>query len=115
MIRSAPILLAACLATPTAAEEGPSLLERGAEMFLEGLLQEIEPALDEMQQFAERAGPAMRDFLKTMGPMLGDVLDQVEDWSVYEAPEILDNGDIIIRRKPDRPEPLPDAEDQIEI
>jgi hypothetical protein len=24
----------------------------------------------------------------------------VEDWSVYEMPEILPNGDIIIRKKP---------------
>lgn len=40
-----------------------------------------------------------------MGPKLRAVLEDVEDWSVYEAPEVLDNGDIIIRRKPDVPEP----------
>ena len=26
-----------------------------------------------------------------------------QDWSAYEAPEMLPNGDIIIRRKPDHP------------
>ena len=36
-----------------------------------------------------------------MGPALGSILESVEDWSVYEAPEILPNGDIIIKRKPE--------------
>ena len=39
-----------------------------------------------------------------MGPALAEIADKVEDWSRYEAPEILPNGDIIIRRKPDLPE-----------
>jgi hypothetical protein len=34
-----------------------------------------------------------------------DIMDEVKDWSVYEAPEMLPNGDIIIRRKPDAPPP----------
>lgn len=74
--------------------EPPSLMERGLELFLEGLVQEIEPALEGMQ-----------DFVAQMGPALGDILDQVEDWSVYAPPEILPNGDIIIRRKKDPPSP----------
>ena len=81
------------------AEDAPSLMERGAQMFLEGLLQEVEPRLDELQDLADEFGPAMRGFFEEMGPALGSLLEQVEDWSAYHPPEILLNGDIIIRRK----------------
>lgn len=111
------LLVILCLATPALAEdEPPSLMERGAQMFIEGLLKEMEPTLDELQSLAGRAGPAMRDFLQSMGPKLGEILDQVEDWSVYHPPEILENGDIIIRRKADDSPPaqLGDG-DEIEL
>jgi hypothetical protein len=90
-------------ATPALADEtdGLSLMERGVQLFFEGLLQEVEPAMDGLQGFAEQVGPSLQDFATQMGPALGDLMDQVDDWSVYEAPEILPNGDIIIRRKPD--------------
>ena len=42
-----------------------------------------------------------------MRPALADMMDEVQDWSRYGQPEILPNGDIIIRRKPDQ-EDLPD-------
>jgi hypothetical protein len=92
-------------ATPAMADEtdGLSLMERGAQLFFEGLMQEVEPALDDLQGLAEQVGPSLQDFVTQMGPALGDMMDQVEDWSVYEAPEILPNGDIIIRRKPEIP------------
>ncbi len=85
-------------------DSGPSLMERGAQQFLEGLLKEMEPALEGMQGFMQQMGPAMRDLLR-----------EIEDWSIYEAPEVLPNGDIIIRRKPEEttPEPLPEG--QIEL
>ncbi|MEM6886824.1 MAG: hypothetical protein AAF636_01655 [Pseudomonadota bacterium] len=73
-------------------DDPPSLMERGAQQFLEGLLQEMEPAIEGMMDFIDQMGPAMRD-----------ILDDVQDWSVYEPPEVLPNGDIIIRRKPDVP------------
>jgi len=44
------------------------------------------------------------------------VLEEVEDWSQYEAPEVQPNGDIIIRRKPDAPVVTPEEEmPQIEL
>lgn len=72
-------------------------------MFFEGLMQEMSPAFEELSALLEEAGPALQSFMEEMGPQLRDVLTQVEDWSVYEAPEVLENGDIIIRRKSDAP------------
>ncbi|WP_299373231.1 hypothetical protein [uncultured Tateyamaria sp.] len=91
-------------------DEGWSLMERGAQMLMEGLMREMEPALEDLQGLAEDMGPAMRDFVTQMGPAMRGLLEDVQDWSVYEAPEILDNGDIIIRRKPDVPDATPAPE-----
>lgn len=117
------ILIAAlCLAPPTLAqqaqeEDGTSLMERGAQMLLEGLMREMDPALEDLQGLAEEFGPSLRDFTAQMGPALRQLLEEVEDWSVYAPPEILDNGDIIIRRKPPGHAPVPDTvpDDQIEL
>lgn len=84
-------------------DKAPSLMERGAQQFLEGLLLEMEPAFD-----------SMRGFIEEMGPALTELMGQIEDWSVYETPEILDNGDIIIRRKPDATPPQ-DEPPQIDL
>lgn len=99
MRRMYALLLAATLCgTPLYAQEddGRSMMERGAQEFLEGLLREMEPAWLEFQAFID-----------AMGPALAELMEEVKDWSVYEPPEVLENGDIIIRRKPD---PAPDAE-----
>ncbi|GAB5437696.1 MAG: hypothetical protein FalmKO_28210 [Falsiruegeria mediterranea] len=79
-----------------------SLMEQGAELFFKGLRQEMEPALESMLEMAEQFGPSMLSFLEQMGPALTDLVDEVQDWSAYHAPEMLPNGDIIIRKK--RPE-----------
>ena len=88
---------------------GPSLMERGALLFLEGIMKEMEPALDEFEGFADELGPVLKDLADEMGPKLAQILGQVEDWSAYEVPEIMPNGDIIIRRKADRPLIKPDS------
>ena len=107
------LILFAVMAAPLHAEEAESdLLERGAQMFLEGLLREMEPALDELQDLSEKMSPALRGFMLQMGPALEDLKEKVDDWTAYHPPEILDNGDIIIRRKVS--EPVPDKDD-IEI
>ncbi len=118
MILAAPALHAQEEAPP---RDGPSLIEEGARMFFEGLMQEARPAMEGMKEMAERLGPQLRSFAEEMGPALADILKDVEDLSVYEPPEKLPNGDIIIRRKPGEEEPeLPplDGEgggDEIEI
>ena len=100
------VLVFIAAALPAAAQEAedpPSLMERGAQMFLEGLMAEVEPRLDDLQGLAQEFGSAMRGFFTEMGPAFRDLLSEVEDWSAYHPPEILPNGDIIIRRKAENP------------
>ena len=100
-----PFCSALLIASSAVAEEerGLSLMERGAMLFIEGIMKEMEPAIDELEGFAQDMGPALKMFADEMGPKRAEIVEQVEDWSAYEAPEILPNGDIIIRRKPDHP------------
>ena len=105
----APFIVAALIATPATAQDaeapGLSLMERGALMFMEGILKEMEPAIDELSELTDQMGPALKSFADEMGPKLTELLAEVEDWAAYEAPEVLPNGDIIIPRK----EPLPEV------
>lgn len=78
---------------------GKSLMEEGMRLFLDGLREEMSPALRDLQGFAEEMGPSMRSFMQEMGPALTELLDEVRDWTQYHPPEILPNGDIILRRK----------------
>ena len=103
-------LVTLMLSAPLIAQEEPSLMERGAQLFFEGLMQEMAPAMDEVAKLMEEAGPALQDFVSEMGPKLLTMLEEVEDWSVYAAPEVLPNGDIIIRRKPEVPELTPEEQ-----
>ena len=109
-------LTAPAMAQDEEPERGFSLMERGAELFFRGLLNEMDPLLQDLEEFAEGIEPALRDFVAEMGPALRDILAEVEDWSVYEPPEMLENGDIILRRKTPLPpeEPMPE-DGEIEI
>ncbi|SDC35908.1 hypothetical protein [Ruegeria marina] len=108
------LAVSAVLAMPVSAQDteqdegSRSLMERGAELFLKGLQQEMEPALRDLRDLAGTVGPSVLSFLEQMGPALADLAERVEDWSVYEMPEMLPNGDIIIRRKTPLPEAQPD-------
>lgn len=76
MFRIFAILL--LLATPVWAEEhqerGRDLMSEALKLFMRGLMAEMEPAMEGMEGL-------------------------LEDLSAYHPPEILPNGDIIIRRK----------------
>ena len=71
-----------CLAGPAMAQddgsgdvrEGLDLLNEGTRLLMEGLMQELAPALEGLR-------------------------DGLEDLNAYHPPEMLPNGDIIIRRK----------------
>ncbi|WP_397542352.1 hypothetical protein [Roseovarius salis] len=118
-IQGVALAVAATMAVPAAAQDngednGRSLMERGAEMFLDGLMQEMEPTLEDLRGMAEKAGPAFRDFMREMGPALAEILGDIEDLSNYHPPEMLPNGDIIIRRKTPL-DPAPEPDEEIEI
>ncbi len=72
------ILCLALIAAPAGAEEPPAgqwnLFEEGARMLLERFLTEMDPALEALRK-------------------------ELSDLSAFHPPEILPNGDIIIRRK----------------
>ncbi|WP_297769875.1 hypothetical protein [uncultured Roseovarius sp.] len=104
MKRSCLILaLSFALALPAfgqeAEEEGRSLMEEGARLFWEGIRREMGPALEDLRGRAEEMEPALREFVEEMGPALNELMESVGDLSAYHAPEMLPNGDIIIRRK----------------
>lgn len=115
------IALALAITTSAASaqeDEGTSLMEEGAKLFFRGLMDEMGPALRELEGLADDIEPAIRSFAEEMGPALRDLMAQVEDWSAYEPPVVLPNGDILLKRKEDAP-PLdslpPPEEGEIDI
>lgn len=62
-------------------------------------MREVEPAMKDLKGLTDEFKPALRSFVTEMGPALGDLLEKIEDFSVYHPPEILPNGDIIMRKK----------------
>ena len=73
-------LIAWLAAVPAFAQEaeeesqGRDLMAEALRLFMQGFMAEMEPALEDLQGF-------------------------VEDLNAYHAPEVLPNGDILIRRK----------------
>lgn len=109
------ILLATCLALPLPAfaqddvEEGFSLMEEGAKLLFRGLMSEMEPALED---FAQELEPALDLFANEMGPAFLKLMQTIDSVSNYQAPEVLPNGDILIRRRPNAPEYTPQDNDE---
>ncbi|WP_146590849.1 hypothetical protein [Puniceibacterium confluentis] len=111
-------LLVVVLATPLTAQESDSegfdLMKEGARLLFRGLIEEMGPALEDLQDLAEDLRPRIKDFAQEMGPALRDLMAEVDDWSLYYPPEMLPNGDIIMRRK--TPEELaPQPGEEIEL
>jgi len=111
------IVACAALAAPAAAEddveEGFSLLNEGARMIMRGLSDQLEPTL---KDFSDTVEPALRDLMAQMEPTMQQLLEMVDDLDAYHMPEMLPNGDIILRRKQPAPEtPTQDAPPQIDL
>ena len=116
------LILAACPATaeesaPGTGDKGIDLMEEGARLLFESLLDQMEPQLRELQgmteEMARQIEPAL-DFLSTeIGPAFMALVARIDDLANYQPPEFLENGDIIIRRKPEAPPfvPLPERDD----
>jgi hypothetical protein len=111
---AAPAFAEDAPATPVPEGEGFSLMEEGAKLVLRGLMSEMEPALDEMGEALSEMEPA----LKELGPKLQQLIAMIDDFKNYAAPEMLPNGDIIIRRTaPLLPKPdfLPGPNGEIDL
>lgn len=99
MNRLSTLAVAACLTlSPVQAQtedndlkEGMGLLSEGTRLLLRGLMGEIEPALRELE-------------------------GALQDMNAYHPPEVLPNGDIVIRRKvPLQVEPPTGEDGEIEL
>lgn len=108
-----------CIALPALAQEeadddGLSLMEKGAQLFFEGIMREMEPALNDLRGIAEDLEPGLREFVQQMGPAFVELLGKIDDLNAYHPPEMLPNGDIIIRRKtPEEMDEIPEGEVEI--
>jgi hypothetical protein len=117
-----PAFALSLLTSPLVAEtpdpapsEGIDLMEEGAKLLLRGLLSEVEPAMDDLQALAEEFGPQMQMFVGEIGPAFAEIIEKIDDFSQYQAPELLPNGDIIIRRREDAPAFQPELAPDIEL
>lgn len=86
--------------TTEGTDEGADLIGRGVGILMENLLRDLGPGLDQL-------GQDMTGTLNRMAPVFDDLATLVDDLGNYQAPERLENGDIIIRRKPGAPPPPP--------
>lgn len=71
--------------------------------------QQRDPDEFNLEEFTDAAREALEKLSEEILPMLKDLGERVGELSEYEAPEILPNGDIIIRRKVPLDDPAPDA------
>ena len=92
---------------PAPEDDGFSLVEEGAKLVLRGLMTEMQPALDEMGKALDEMGPAMEGFGEEVGPKIRQLIAMIDDFKNYDAPVMLPNGDIIIRRNA-LPVPVPE-------
>lgn len=83
---------------PEAEDDGFSLMEEGAKLVLRGLMSEMQPALDEMGKALDEMGPALEGFGEEVGPKIRQLIAMIDDFKNYDAPVMLPNGDILIRR-----------------
>lgn len=91
-------------------------------MFLRGLMEELDPAIRELEGIADEIEPAFREMARQMGPAFAEIMATIDNIRFYEAPVILENGDILIRRRPDappyepeEPEPTDETDEEIEL
>lgn len=98
---------------PEADEDGFSLMEEGVKLLMRGMMAEMEPAMEGMQEALQKLEPS----LKELGPKLSALLSMIDEIGNYDAPVMLPNGDILLRRNAPLPpsEPKPGANGEIEL
>lgn len=73
-------------------DDGMSLMEQGAKIIMRSLLDDLEPTIKDMKKDLEAAAAEI-------GPALRELLAKIDDIRNFDPPEVLPNGDIILRRK----------------
>ncbi|MCB6178767.1 hypothetical protein LHP98_11570 [Rhodobacter sp. Har01] len=92
----APPLCAEDLAPkPAPDDDGFSLMEEGAKLILRGMMDEMEPAFQEMDKALTEIKPMMQE----LAPRLKELVVLLGDLENFHPPEVLPNGDVLIRRK----------------
>ena len=117
---AAPVL--AQDATPEAEPEQGRPLDSILEMFIdrteEAMREMVEGIEPDLNQLLQKMEPEMQRLMGQILPELQALSELVGGIDNYEMPEVLPNGDIIIRRKDDAP-PLPegliDEDDSIDL
>lgn len=92
---AAPALAEDAPAQPKAEDDGFSLMEEGMKLVMRGMISEMQPTLDEMGKALQEIEPHLRE----LGPKLQQLIALIDDVKNYDAPVMLPNGDILIRRK----------------
>ena len=95
-------------------DDGFSLMEEGMKLVMRGMMAEMEPALDEMEKALAEIKPKWQE----LGPKFTELITMIDDFRNYAAPEMLPNGDIIIRRTAPmlpKPEFAPGPNGEIEL
>ena len=103
---------------PEAEDRGFSLMEEGAKLLFRGLMTEMKPALDEMGKALDEMGPALEGLGEEIGPKFRQLIAMIDDFKNYDAPVMLPNGDILIRRNAPllpRDEPTPGPNGEIDL
>ena len=91
---------------PPAEQDGmDELIGRGMGMILDRMMTDLLPDLNLL-------GQDMSGVVTRFAPVLEDLSVLVDDLANYQAPERLENGDIIIRRRPGAP-PAPPIGDSL--
>jgi len=79
-------------------QEGVNRLGEGSRLLMEGLMGELAPLFDKVDELGAQMTPLMEELREHLG-------DAFEGLSAYHPPEILPNGDIILRKKEAAPQP----------
>ena len=88
-------------APPPASEPGEPSFMGFLDRMLRGFMTEVEPQMRDLERGLEALEPELQGFL-----------DRMRDMTRYHPPEVLPNGDILIRRRDadDLPEHAPDEQ-----
>jgi hypothetical protein len=98
LVVTTPALAQDTTPAPVPEDDGFNLVEEGAKMVLRGLMTEMQPALDEMGKALNEVGPKLEGLSEEIAPKIQQLIAMIDDFGNYDAPVMLPNGDILIRR-----------------